>query len=92
VKFGRVITAALIVFALCALPMAIYSASYLWLGRAYWSMQGTYVGGQLLSEPVLVREYPQEWQVTLFLPLGKLESLLRRQEVDVRPRPPTISL
>lgn len=91
-KAGRIITAALIVFALCAIPLAIYIGGYLWLPNTYWGTQGRYVGNQVQSEPLLIREYSQKWQVTLFVPLGKLGSLLRRQEVDVRPRPPSISL
>jgi hypothetical protein len=91
-KPGRTAMVALSVFALCAVLLAIYVGSYLGLARTSLGTMGHYVGNELRIEPVLIREYPQKWQVQFFAPLGILESWLRRQEVDVRPRPPSISL
>lgn len=59
-KPGRIAMVVLIVFALCALPMAVYVGSYLCLASTSLGTMGHYVGNELRTETVLIREYPQK--------------------------------
>lgn len=82
-KTGRIVTVALMVFALVAIPLAVYVGGYLCLCKTRIVTQGRYFGTELRSHQLLRREYASQWQAAAFLPLEKVESLMLGKEVEV---------
>jgi hypothetical protein len=66
---ARYITISLIVFALVAVPTAIYTAGYVWLGEF---RQAPVVFGAAIE-----RAYPQAWMANAFEPAARFEGWLR---------------
>jgi hypothetical protein len=90
---GRIAFGGMILFALLAILVAVYIGSYVYLAKTVATTQGRYISeDQMRIEPILRRQYPYRWQVSLFAPLGLVESWLRGLEVDVAPEPPLLHL
>jgi len=73
---ARYVTAGLAIFALVVMPLAIYTAGYLWLGEKHdrWAAK---------AEVAFVeRTYPQQWMTTAFRPAAKFEAWLRGMDVQ----------
>src|SRR3954447_12461043 len=75
-------------------PALAYVPGYFWMGRAYPSYRTDpssktiYTGSKTAKAEGasifrVVRRYPRDWQVTMFHPVGKLESWLRGIEVYI---------
>src|SRR6186713_655681 len=76
---GRRIIAALAIFALVVVPLAIYVAGYLWLGQ-----RRDYISLTSPTQITLIeRNYRPQWAVGVFKPAGRIESWLRGIQVDV---------
>jgi hypothetical protein len=75
---GKRLTAALAIFVLIVVPLAIYVAGYLLLGerRDWWS--GANPGDPLMG---IERMYPQQWMPTVFRPAAKVEAWFRGVKV-----------
>jgi hypothetical protein len=78
---GRYATLALGAFALIVLPLALYSAGYLWLGEC---LEVPFIGyPPSHAATSVIRTYPHQWMATIFQPAGKMERWWRGIEVSV---------
>lgn len=69
---GKRLTIALVVFALVAVPLAIYVVGYFGLCASY---------DEVIGEPVVIREYRYPWQVAAFGPAAWVEELVTGRSV-----------
>lgn len=78
---GKRLTVALAIFALVAVPLAIYVAGYFLLGeRNDFHHSG---GGNPTGTMTIQRTYPQQWMAVIYRPTGRVEKWARGAGVDV---------
>jgi len=76
---ARYVTPTLAIFALIAVPLAIYVAGYLLLGERRVWMTGANPGDPVMG---IERMYRQQWMPTVFRPAAKVEGWLRGVQVQ----------
>jgi hypothetical protein len=76
-SFGRFAFAAMLVFALIALPLFAYVASYLYLGER------RDLSDLPLNQRGIERVYPHEWQIDVFQPAANVEQWLLGVDVAI---------
>jgi len=83
---GKRLTIALAVFALVAVPLAIYVTGYFALGeRSEWlviSSAGALTQAKGVPPELIRRTYSQQWMKTAFQPTAKIEAWLRGVRVE----------
>lgn len=94
-RIGRTILGAMLIFAVIALLGATYVAGYLLLGdeQRWSSTHDAYVNGQRVwidDGLTIERSYSQPWQAQIFKLAGWIESRLRRINVEVVYRDPSL--
>jgi hypothetical protein len=88
-KAGRVVFAAMLVFALLAGTLSLYVAGYFWSGtREDWMSLAVSVPPRPID--MIERVYPHHWQMHLFQPAGKVEEWWRAIPVKILYRDPRL--
>src|SRR5262245_59242784 len=88
-SFGRFAFAAMLIFAIVALPLSAYVASYFYLGERSDLPPGMGMGSGIRIE----RIYPHEWQPYVFQPAANVEQWLRGVDVVIGgPPPPALTV
>jgi hypothetical protein len=81
-KTARILFAAMIVFAMVAGTLSLYTAGYFWLGKRSDTLSLAGRPGPYHIETI-DRIYPEKWQSLLFEPAGTVEARLRGVNVYV---------
>ena len=94
-KTGRMILGAMLIFAVIALLGAVYVGGYWWLGeeQRWSSAHDAYIHGERVwidDGLTIERSYSQPWQAQIFKLAGWVESRLRKIDVEVIYRDPSL--